>query len=165
MLKHYLNNHLEESPQDMIFRMKILCFKRSAYERQIHESVLIQQNRNHHLLNFKSEFNRCSLPRLTVKLGDKEMDELSKTLREEQKKEDELEKVIRDLKKQSKKRQNDGTTFQPSGKRTRIETNCSNYGGSREHLLSEKSEQQDELADLAIDEEVDNSDEDSNCGD
>ena len=171
MLKHYLTNHSEESPQEMIFRMKILCFKRSAYERQIHESVLIQQNRNHLLLNSKSEFNRCSLPRLTVKLGDREMDELSKTLREEQKKEDELEKVIRDLKKQSKKRQNDGTTFQPSGKRTRKETNCSSYGGSREHLLFEKSESQDELADLAIDEairlceDMDNIDVDNNCGD
>ena len=58
---------------------------------------MIQQNRNHQLLNSKSEFNRCSLPRLTVKLGDREMDELSNTLREEQKKEDELEKVIKDL--------------------------------------------------------------------
>ena len=170
MLKHYLNNHSEESPADIIFRMKIVCFKRSAYERQIHESVMIQQNRNHQLLNSKSEFNRCSLPRLTVKLGDKEMDELSKTLREEQRKEDELERVIRDLKKQSKKRQNDKTTFQPNAKRSRVENTYSNYGGSREHLFSEKPEQR-ELADLALDEalrlceEVESSNEDINCGD
>ena len=75
MLKHYLTQHMGESPQDMIFRMRILCFKRSAYERQIHESVLIQQNRkHHHLLNSKSEYNRCSLTRLTMKIGDRDMD-------------------------------------------------------------------------------------------
>ena len=26
MLKHYLSQHMGESPQDMIFRMKILCY-------------------------------------------------------------------------------------------------------------------------------------------
>ena len=62
----------------MIFRMKVLCYKRMAYERQVNKSVLIQQNRNHQLPNSRSEFNRCSLPRLTVKLGDKELGELSK---------------------------------------------------------------------------------------
>ena len=97
----------------MIFRMKVLSFKRSAYERQVHESMLIQQNRKHMLLYSRSEFNRCSIPRLTVKLGDKEMSELATSLRAEQKKEDELEKVIRDLKKQSKKRPGEhGTDLQ-----------------------------------------------------
>jgi hypothetical protein len=74
----------------MAFRMKVLCFKRTAYERQVHESVLIQQNRNHNLLNSRSEFNRCSLPRLTVKLGDKELGDMAKMIREEQRKEDDL---------------------------------------------------------------------------
>ena len=41
MLKHYLDKHQEDPLEDMIFRMKILCFKRKAYERQVHESVLI----------------------------------------------------------------------------------------------------------------------------
>jgi hypothetical protein len=43
------------------------CYKRN-----------IQQNRNQ-----KSEFNSCSLPKLTVKLGDKELGDLAKTIREE----------------------------------------------------------------------------------
>ena len=38
-----------------------------------------------------------------MKLGDKDMDELSKVLRDDQRKEDELEKLIREMKKQSKK--------------------------------------------------------------
>ena len=93
-----LHKYIGESSRSGYTRGKnqILCFKRSAYKRQIHESVLIQQNRNHHLLHSKSEFNRCSLPRLTVKLGDREMDELSKTIREDQKKEDELEKAVQE---------------------------------------------------------------------
>jgi hypothetical protein len=86
MLKHYLDKHQDDAPEDMVFRMKVMSFKRTDYERHVHESVLIQQNRNQ-----KSEFNRCSLPRLTVKLGDKELGDLAKTIREEQKKEDDLE--------------------------------------------------------------------------
>ena len=58
ILKHYIQKHSEENPEDMRFKMRILSFKRSAYERQVHESVLIQQNRNHHLLNSKMEYNR-----------------------------------------------------------------------------------------------------------
>jgi hypothetical protein len=54
MLKHYLDKHIADKPEDMIFRMKVISFKRSAYERQVHESVLIQQNRNHMLLNSRS---------------------------------------------------------------------------------------------------------------
>ena len=77
MLKHYLDQHQEEDMSRMVFRMKIISFKRTAYKRQVHKSVLIQQNREHHLLNSRSEFNRCSLPRLTVKLGDKEMGEVA----------------------------------------------------------------------------------------
>ena len=42
MLKHFLDKHQEEAPEDMVFRMKVLCFKRTAYERQVHESVLTQ---------------------------------------------------------------------------------------------------------------------------
>ena len=113
MLKHYILHHEDDDPEEMIFRMRILYFKRSAYERQVHESVLIQQNRNHNILNSKSEFNRCRLPRLTVKLGDKELDDLAMQARDEQKVEDELEQIIKTLKKKSKKRGNDDPSLQP----------------------------------------------------
>ena len=99
ILKHFLDKHLEDRPEDMVFRMKVLHFKKSAYERQVHESVLIQQNRgHHHLLNSRSEFNRCSLPRLTIKLGEVEMCEQAQALKNERKKEDQLEKIIREMK-------------------------------------------------------------------
>ena len=125
----------------MIMRMKILCFKRTAFERQVHESVKIQQNRNHHLLNSRSEFNRCSLPRLTVKLGDRELGELTEKLKEDQKKEDRLEKMISEWKKMSKKRQCCPSSDQPNSKRMRPD------------------DDNDDLADLAIDEAIRNCEE------
>ena len=82
MLKHFLTSHKDDLTTEMVFRMKILGFSRSAYERKTKESVLIQSNRGHILLNSKSEFNRCSLPRLTVKLGESEINALAKEMRE-----------------------------------------------------------------------------------
>ena len=108
MLKHYLISHPEDAPSDMIFRIKILGFSRSAYERQIKESVVIQTNRRHTLLNSKSEFNRCSLPRGTVKMGEWDINEMARMNEQDRRAEDALEKVITEMKKQSKKRAHDG---------------------------------------------------------
>ena len=81
------------------------------------------------LLNSRSEFNRCSIPRLTVKLGDKEMTELANSMRLEQKKEDDLEKTIRELKKQSKKRPNEQHASQQRNERLRRDSDYPNYDG------------------------------------
>ena len=51
--------------------MKVIWYAKTSFERQIHESVEIQENRHHHLLNSRSEFNRCALPRMMCKLGDR----------------------------------------------------------------------------------------------
>ena len=47
-------------------------------------------------------------PSLTVKLGDKELGEMSMMIREEQRKEDGLEKIIRSWKAESRKRLRNG---------------------------------------------------------
>ena len=128
-------------PEQMIFRMKILCYMRSAYERQIHESVLIQQNRHHHILNSKSEYNRCKIPRLTVKMGDAESAEAKQKEREEQKLEDDLENVIKEMKKRSKHRKRpdeDPETLPPRKKQKRAGANIN----------------QEDDADIAIDEAI-----------
>ena len=104
MLKHFLTSHKDDPTTEMVFRMKILGFSRSAYERQIKESVLIQSNRGHILLNSKSEFNRCSLTRLTVKLGESEINALAKANEREIREEEILETVIKEMKNNSKKR-------------------------------------------------------------
>ena len=98
VLKHYLDRHAEEPMEVMKFRMRGIKFHRSAFERQIHESVVIQANRRHNLLNSKAEFNRCAIPRIGLKMGDNEYKEKAKEEMEEKRKEEELEKKIRKLK-------------------------------------------------------------------
>ena len=75
MLKHILDRHEDKKPEEVKFLMKAVKFHRSAFERQIQESVLIQANRGHNLLNSKSEYNRCALPRLGTKLGERDIRE------------------------------------------------------------------------------------------
>ena len=78
--------------------MKIRFKARSAFERQVMESVLIQQElHKHNILNSKSEYNRCALPRLTTKIGDKEFNEWRREKLEEKQKDEELESKIRDM--------------------------------------------------------------------
>ena len=89
MLRHLLGEHEEEEEEweRIEFGMKILKSTRSAFERQIMESVLIQQNRGHYLMNSKSEYNRCAIPRLTAKLGEKELQNWRENDKEELQKE------------------------------------------------------------------------------
>ena len=73
MLKHALEKHGEEEDLGKIqFGVKVVRYTRSSFVRQVTESVIIQEERNHNILNSKSEYNRCSLPRLTANLGDRE---------------------------------------------------------------------------------------------
>ena len=70
LLKHIATRHRGEDLDSIKFGMKILKQTRTALEIQVTESVKIQEEQGkHHILNSKSEYNRCSLPRLTAKLG------------------------------------------------------------------------------------------------
>ena len=61
--------------KEIKFGMRVRWYARSALERQVLESGLIQEEWKHHLLmNGKSEYIRCSLPRLTTTIGNKEYD-------------------------------------------------------------------------------------------
>ena len=101
ILKHFLDSHENEKLEEITFGMKIRYTARSAFERQIMESVLIQQESSaHNILNSKSEYNRCALPRVTTKLGEEEFEEWRKEKLEEKKKEDDLERRIRILRKE-----------------------------------------------------------------
>ena len=86
-----------EEFESMKFHMKTVRFTKTAFERQILESVCIQENRHHNLLNSKSEYNRCSIPRITLKMGDNVY--MDKKELFEQKKEENLLAKIRDLRK------------------------------------------------------------------
>ena len=60
----------QEDFKQLQFGVKVIHFAKSSFERQILESVEIQVHRHHHLLNSRSEFNRCAVPSLMCKLGD-----------------------------------------------------------------------------------------------
>jgi hypothetical protein len=79
---------------------------RSAFERQILESVLIQTHRKKFLMNNMADYNRCALPRLTAKLAEKggiqRDSERSKNRREDQ---DEEKGIVKE---ESRARQEDG---------------------------------------------------------
>ena len=59
-------------PDDVDFRIKILTTHKSAFERQIREAVLIEHFAGPLLLNSKMEYNRCSIPKIVMKLGNRE---------------------------------------------------------------------------------------------
>ena len=54
--------------------------------------MCIQQNTHHHILNSKSEDSRCSIIRLSTRLGDKEYKKYEKGLEEEKEKEEIMKK-------------------------------------------------------------------------
>ena len=61
MLRHLLDVHEEEEEtwKEVKFGMRIVKNTRSAFERQILESVMIQKSRDRHLLNNKAEYNKA----------------------------------------------------------------------------------------------------------
>ena len=101
MLRHLLAEHEEEEEKwdDIEFGMKIMKATRSAYERQVLESVTIQKERGHNLMNNKAEYNRCALPRLTTKLGKRDLEKWREGDKEEMMKEASIEENIRMRKK------------------------------------------------------------------
>ena len=76
MLRHLLDQHEdeEENWDNIKFGMKVLKTTRTAFERQILESVTIQKAWHHNIMNNKAEYKRCALPRLTAKLGEKDLE-------------------------------------------------------------------------------------------
>ena len=100
MLKHILAEHPGQNIKDIKFGLKIIRTCRTSFERQIYESVAIQVAREqHHILNSRAEYNRCSLPRLSTQLGDSQYKQYSSELELEQKTDAELDKKIRELRK------------------------------------------------------------------
>ena len=87
------------------------------------ESVLIQQeSRNHNILNSKSEYNWCALPRLSTKLGEEDFEAWRKEKLDEKRKEEDLERKIRMLRKERNRdrKQEIHHTTTPAEKRRKI---------------------------------------------
>ena len=108
MLKHMVEMHSTEQMGDNKIGIKVIKYAKSAFERQIFESCEIQANRHHHLLNSRSEYNRCAVPRLSCKLGDKEYKLFEKELEKDIKKEESQVSKIRELVKARNRERNPG---------------------------------------------------------
>ena len=81
MLRHMLDRHKGEEFKEVRWGMFVVKFLRSAFERQIEEAVSIEKMaKTGEILNSKSEYNNCTLPRLVTRIGDpeKEMKEYEK---------------------------------------------------------------------------------------
>ena len=61
LMKHIANHHQDKEIGKIKFGMRVLKFTQSALERQILESVKIQEERKkHQILNSKAEYSRCN---------------------------------------------------------------------------------------------------------
>ena len=129
LLKHTLDKHGEADMDKVKFGVKVLQYTRSSFQRQILESVLIQESRNHDILNSKSEYNRCALPRLSTKIGENAYKKWEADSDADMKKEQDLEARIRILKIERNKKlgkqrkQTCKIQDQPAGKRRKLGEN------------------------------------------
>ena len=105
LLKHILDVHEGEDMERVRFGIRVVKYTRTAFDRQILESVKIQQERKEHfLLNSRTEYNRCAIPRLSSKIGEKEYKKWEQEGEKEQEKEEILkEKIIKMEKERDRK--------------------------------------------------------------
>ena len=103
LLKHIIDKHENDNPSEIKFELKIIKYTKSSWNRQILESVIIQQERKHYLLNSKAEYNRSAVPRLTAKMGEQQFKQWGKDEEKDKKKHEELESKIRMMRKDRNK--------------------------------------------------------------
>ena len=96
MIKHYVEKHRDLKKEEMRFSVRVLRTFRSAFERQIGESVFINYNLRNGttMLNSKNEYNCCIIPRLGLNFDRDEMIEEY----EENEKEKEIKREIQKMK-------------------------------------------------------------------
>ena len=106
------------------FGMKVLKYTQTSFERQIRESVVIQAERTKHkILNSRSEYNRCSLPRLCTQVGDGAFKEYESEIQKEKLEDEKIEYKIRQLRKERNRARLHPTREQQPSKRRKIVEN------------------------------------------
>ena len=124
LLRHIVQDHQHRDVGEIKWGMFIIEYKRTAFERQISEAVLIKETASKKkILNSKSEWNQCALPSLVTKLGNRETElkEIERELREEKMLDDELDSRIRTLRKNKNKERLKGET-ETTRKRQKIDS-------------------------------------------
>ena len=71
MKKHLDEDHPGCEPKDIKFGMTVLKQHKTAFSRMVHEEILIFLAKDK-ILNSKSMYNRCQIPRLSVMVGEDE---------------------------------------------------------------------------------------------
>ena len=105
MLKHYLTAHRDMDRDQVKFGIRVRNQYKKAFERQIGEAISIEQEmlKKTTLLNRKLEFNRCTVPRLTMNTYKETEEEIEKEEKEKKIQKEE----IRKLKKRKKDKETD----------------------------------------------------------
>ena len=69
LLKHYLVKHKELEMEDFKYGMRVRSTFRTSIERQVGEAVTIhlEKEKGTTLMKSKSEYNRCTLPRISTR--------------------------------------------------------------------------------------------------
>ena len=159
ILKHQVLQHGEGERVE--FTMKIVKKFQSAFKRQVYEAVKIEmlEGKGEDLLNSKGGFNRCTLPRLTIKMGDKEAQ--VGDLEEKEMSEYEIEMEIRKMRKNHKirsRRDGDASPEDEWGPPTKKKRVWNNFGTGRKrkkHQKLEAEEKLEEKMNLAMEQSAD----------
>ena len=72
ILKHIVMKHPDKHPCEINFRMKIVSHHKTSFERQLTEAVIVRRNLGEKLMNSKQEYNRCYIPKITLKKNEKD---------------------------------------------------------------------------------------------
>ena len=123
LMKHYLLKHKNIKIEEMKYGMKVKTIFRTSIERQVGEAVTIhmEKEKGTALMNSKSEYNRCTLPRISTKgyresLEEEEIEKLEDSILKEEikklryrKRSEKIEKEMRniDMKRATLEIQND----------------------------------------------------------
>ena len=130
MWKHHSSKHLEEKGE-ISFTMKVIKQHKTSFSRQTHEAVMIEMMDKGSILNSKGGFNRCSIPRLGVMVGDREHEDRGQgggaPLNE-----DDVDKVLSKINRKSGLRER-GASQAPPLKRRR-ERDCSPENRNSERI-------------------------------
>ena len=110
MLKHCILLHSDLKPEEVKFGMRIRRQFRTPLERQVGEAIanLTEQEKETCLMNSKSEFNRCTLPRITAE----NREGIIEDLRRKEAAENSLKAEIRCLKKRKKEEKRKTATLE-----------------------------------------------------
>ena len=109
--------------------MEIVSRHKTAFERQLSEAVEIRRRLGEKLLNSRQEFNRCYIPKIKVKINEKEAK--NKEIEDENR----VKEMIKMMRSKWRRSENEETEEKPR-KRRKIGSNGEKPGSNGENIDS-----------------------------